>query len=90
MLIFNIYVLLEHIHVNTIYKYNVGSRMGDLVRCILSFKSWVQKLYTWGSKRARKRKFRTFFHLTLISKFYMLSVKDFVVCSTDLHSGVYI
>ena len=42
----------------------------------------------------RKEKFKTFLHLTLISKFFMLSrLSDFVVCSTKLDiwsSWVYI
>ena len=41
----------------------------------------------------RKMKFRTFLHLTLISKNFMMSwFSDFVVCSTNLYiwsSGVY-
>ena len=43
----------------------------------------------------RKRKFRKFLYLTLISKFFMLSrLGDFVVCATNLYpciwnSGVY-
>ena len=37
----------------------------------------------------RKRKFRTFLHLTQVSKIFMMSrLSDFVVCSTNLLFGV--
>ena len=45
-------------------------------------------------EHCRKMKFRTFLHLTLISKNFMMPrFSDFVVCSTNLYiwsSGVYI
>ena len=53
----------------------------------------VEGVYISVLEPCRKRKFRTFLHLTLISKFFIMSrFSDFVVCSTNLYiwsSGVY-
>ena len=39
-----------------VYKHilQIWSRLGDLVRCILSFNFWAQALYILGLKRVRK------------------------------------
>ena len=54
----------------------------------------VGRVYISVLEHCRKRKFRTFLHLTLISKILMMSrLSDFVVCSINLYiwsSGVYI
>ena len=54
----------------------------------------VGGVYISVLENCRKRKFRTFFHLTLISKIFMMSwLSGFVVSSTNLYiwsSGVYI
>ena len=36
-------------------------------------------------EHCRKSKFRTFLHLTLISKMFMSRLSDFVVCTTNLY-----
>ena len=49
-------------------------------------------IYISVLEHCRERKFRTFLHLTPISKIFMMSqLSDFVVCSTNLYissSGV--
>ena len=54
----------------------------------------VGGVYISVLEHCRERKFRTFLHLTLISKILMMSrLGDFVVCSINLYiwiSGVYI
>ena len=46
----------------------------------------VEGVYISVLEHCRKRKLRTFLHLTLISKFFMMSrFSDFVVCSTKLY-----
>ena len=59
--------------------------LSDFEACRKDIIIRVGLVYISLLEHCRKMKFRTFLHLTLISKFLLSQLSDFVLCGTNLY-----